>query len=567
MGDLIEMRDPPATGRAGRWRLGTFSLFAAMVGAHLWFTLGDNLTHPHANHTDVFDQLPWMYRWIDPEAFPNDLVTDYFATYHCPPGMRAGYFVLVAWLGLDVNVASRVTEVMWYTATMGLYLAVVRLALPHRPWAVTVAAVTLALIPYNLTLLFTLSLFSPLIGGLARSAVGGVLLLTLYGLARPNRMAMNLALVVGAAVYPPVFVIAFAVAAFAVATAGSLRAVLAAAVAMLPGAMASAVIVLAWYPLAVDPRFGPLVGMDDISWAPEIAILHFPYGRSFAGAVVVSWLATCWPALVAVAVQAAVYRRGRLLRANLMLLAAGAATTVAAYLFWPRLYEIYRFEAWPRTVVTNVAVAAVIAAFFDALVRRAPRWTATRVAWLAVGAYVAFNAALVEYRIIRARPKEAERASTDGFLNAVVACLADTPKNTVVASIPGEVGDEVPLFARRSFVISPAALCPYHSTFHREATARFLAVRDAIYATDWPTVRRLRTRYGVRFLIVNRARYDPAQFERLAGGAFAQTYLPHLVRPILEQGPERSYVFRHSPPEAVVVEDGTYQLIDLDRLP
>ena len=561
------VHESAAADRGGHSRIGIAVLFTVIVGAHVWFTLGDQLTKLGTNHTDAFAQLPWMYRWSDPGAFPNDLVNDYFQTYHSTPGMRATYYLLVAKLGLDPNVAGRVYTTFWYAATLGLLLAVVRLAVPGRAPAVTLAAVTVALIPYNLTPLFTNSLFSPMIGGVARSAVGAIILLAMFGLAWPSRVALNFAMVIGAAFYPPAFVIVAAMIGLAVVTAGGVRQVLTAGVTVLPGTAVAAVIVLAWYPLGVDPRFGPLLSLDDISWAPQLQIWQFPYGLSFTRAVIVSWVATCWPAVVAVAVQAAVFRGGRLLRANLTLLAASVVTTAAGYLLWPRLFEISRFETYPRTVVTNVATAAVIAAGVQALARRAPRWSPSRVAWLAVGAYVAFNAALVEYRVVRARPTAAERASSDRFLWAVVAHLANTPKDTVVAGIPGEVGDEVPLFARRSFVIHQVALFPYHVIFHHEAIARFIAVRDGVYATDWAAVRRLRTDYHVRFLIVDQARYDPAQFERLAVGPLAKYILPHLVRPILDQGPDRQYVLRRPPPEAVAVEDGRFQLIDLDSIP
>jgi hypothetical protein len=567
MTNATTVRDPAVAERDCRSRLGIALLFTVAIGANVWFTLGDHLTRLDANHTDPFAQLPWMYRWIDPDLFPDDPVNDYFQTFHAPPGMRAIYYLLVARLGIDLIVAGRLVTVFWYALTLWLYLAVIRRAVPGRSWVLTLAAVTIALIPYNLTFLFGNSLFSPMIGGVARSAAGAVLLLAVYGLAAPSRFATNIAMAAGAAFYPPAFVIAFAMVALSVATAGPVRNVVSAGLAVLPGMAAAAIVIFAWYPLGVDPRFGPSISMDDISWAPQIEVWQFPYGRSFFQGVVVSWVATCWPAVVAVVVQAAVIRGGRLLRANLTLLAASAATTAAGYLLWPRFFEISRFETYPRTVVTNVAAAAVIAAGIQTFARRKPRWSPTRTAWIAVGAYVIFNAALAEYRVARARPTVADRDVADLFLRRVVAELAETPKDTVVAGIPGEIGDAVPLLARRTFVIHQVALFPYHRIFHREAIDRYLAVRDAVYATDWSAVRRLQTNYRVRFLIVNRARYDPTMFDRLAGGVFAQTVLPQLVQPVVEQGSDRPFVLRQPPPQAVAVEEGVYQLIDLDRIP
>jgi hypothetical protein len=558
----------PAAARRGRPRAGVVALFAVLIATHVWFSLGDYLVHLDHNHSDAFAQLPWMYRWVDPGVFPNDPINDYFQTFHCPPGMRLFYHTLVAGLGIDVSVAGRIVSTFWYAATLLAYLAVIRLAVPHRSWVAALAGVAAAQIPANLTLMVNDSLFTTMLGGVSRSASGAVLLLAVYGAARPSRVALNTAIVLGAAFYPPAFVINVTLAGLAALTAGSVRDVLRAGLAIVPGLAIAGVIVLVWYPLGVDPRFGPLVTTADFAWAPQIEGWHFPHGRSFVWGLVGGWVRTCWPAVVAILIQAAVFRGGRLLRANLLMLATSVVTTIAAFLVWPRLFEISRYETYPRMIVTSVAAAAVVAAAVEWIARRMARWTVGRLAWLTVAAYVAFNAALTEFRVLRARPTAADRASADRFLHAVLTRVADTPEDTVVAGIPGETGDEVPLLARRSFVIDAVALFPYHVTYHRDvAMPRFRAVLDAVYATDWAAVGPLRNQFHVRFLIIDRNRYEPKKFAPLAGGAFAQAVMTHLVRPIVERGPDRPYVFRRPPPDSVVVEDGHYQLIDLDKLP
>jgi hypothetical protein len=528
----------------------------------MWFTIGGDLTNLRDNHIDVYCHLPWMYRWSDPGLFPDDLVSDYFERYLLPAGMKAGYYVLVAGLQIDLILATRVMMVFWYLATFGLFVAVLRLGRPGRPVEVVLAGMMLFLIPYHLTAIVWQGIFAPVSGGVARAACMPVLLLTVYGLARPSALALNLALVVGVACYPPAFVIACATMAVAWIAAGSPRHGLRSAVAVLPGIAVAAVVVAAWYPLGVDPRFGPMVSRDDIAWAPEIVQHHFPNGATFPYAVIYGWLKVCWPAVIAVAVQATVYRGGRLLRANLALLVAGAMTTAAAYLLWPRLYEIGRFEAWPRNVVTSVAGASVIAAAVEAVIARRPRWTASRIAWMAVVFYVSANGALTLYRVKRGRPE-----LPHAFLDAAVAHLSDTPKDTRVAALPDEGAYPLPMLAKRSLLITPAAMFAYHRDFHREMVARLEAILNAVYATDWPAVHRLRDQYHVRYLIVDRSLFDPEHFAERAGGKHARSILPQRVQPIRDLGPNRPYLFRYAPTDAVAVEVGNYQMIDLERIP
>ena len=69
----------------------------------------------------------------------------------------------------------------------------------------------------------TFSLFCKFGGGLARAAGAAVMLGTVFGIARPSRLMLNLAIVAGAACYPPVFVIAVVAAFLAAHNAGKLR--------------------------------------------------------------------------------------------------------------------------------------------------------------------------------------------------------------------------------------------------------------------------------------------------------------------------------------------------------
>jgi hypothetical protein len=547
-----------------RTRFGDFLLLAIFLVANAWFTLGNYFAVPEANDWDAYGQLPWMHRWADPSLFPDDFMTDYFQRNHVPPGVKAAYYVANQWLGIDINTASHVIMVLWYAASIALYVAVIRLATPNQPWTVTIAAAAAAFIPFHISRLATFSLFCKFGGGLARAAGAAVMLGTVFGIARPSRLMLNLAIVAGAACYPPVFIVAVVAAGLAALTAGSLRQIVLECAWLLPGAIAALAIIWLWYPLGVDPRFGPLVSRDDITWAPEIVNLHFPHGLTLAEEII-GWLKSCSIAIVALALQFAVYRGGRLFRANAIVLATGTLTSIAAFLLCPRLYEIERYEFWPRNVVLIVAIAAVIAKAVEYIALRMPRLTTGKLAVLALAAYLGFNAALEGSRIIRAKPRAEARASYVRFGEKVNTLLADSPKDTRLAS----VGDElyrVPMFAKRPLLLLPSAMAPYHVDFHREAVKRWLATQDAVYATDPAAIRRLRDEFKVRYLSVDRARFDPAKFEQLAGSYMTADLMKERAQPIIKLGPNRPFVLKNPPRDWIAAEDGQYLLIDLNRV-
>jgi hypothetical protein len=312
---------------------------------------------PQVEHIDLFAHLPWTQRWHDPGLFPNDLMTDYFQTYHLTPGPRAAYFGLYGLAGIGLTVAAKVVAVACFIAAFVLLVAVVRQA--GGSWWATAAGIAIAVLPTAWPRASGVDPFYWLDGGLSRAPAAAVLLLLLYGLARPSIIAVNLSLVLGILSYPPAFVLAFTAAVVAALVRRSPRDAVRSLLSLIPGAVAAGLVVLAWYPLGVDPRFGPLVTRTDIDWAPEIVSHHFPNGTRFMEATLLPWLMSNVPTLVALFVQARLTRFDRLSRAGAILLAAGLLTTVVSDIVWLRLYDIDRYIIWPQRVVFVTSLAAI----------------------------------------------------------------------------------------------------------------------------------------------------------------------------------------------------------------
>jgi hypothetical protein len=534
-----------------------------LLAAALFFLKFGWWLFPTVEHPDLFAHLPWTQRWHDPGLFPNDLMSDYFETYHLTPGVRAAYFVLYGVAGVGLTATAKIVSAGCFIAAFVLLVAVVRQA--GGPWWATVAAVAAAggAVAAAQVVWPPASGIDPfywLDSGLSRAPAAAVLLLLLYGLARPSAVAVNLSLLLGALTYPPAFVLAFTAAVLAALVRGSPRVAVRSLVSLVPGAAAAGLVVLVWYPLGVDPRFGPLVTRADIAWAPEIVPHHFPHGTRFLEATLLPWIRWNTPALVALYVQGRLTKFDRLTRAGVILLAAGLVTTFVSDIVWLRLYDIDRYITWPQRVVLVTSLAAVVVRVFSpfpevpTVGRFGGRVAAVVVAVSALGLVAAEVSRLARFPVPVQMPPPITRY------------LAGLPVDAVIAAYPGD-GDDVPLRTRRTLLVHPVALFPYHRDFYRESRARFLATQDAVYATDWQAVRRLRDEYGVGYLLVNRGRYTPERYAALAAGHVCLADMTAYTKPLLDLGPDRPFVLRDPPAGAVVARDGEWMVIDLGRLP
>jgi hypothetical protein len=543
---------PPEKSATGRLQVYHVLALAAVAAAVFWLKFGYWFAFPGIEHIDVYAHMPRTYRWHDRALFPNDLMTDYFETYHLTPGVRAVYYLLIATAGLTIPLATRIVATACFVAAFALLVAAVRQGLRGGPWWPVVAGVAVAMLPLAWPRSTGIDFCYWLDGGLSRAPSAAVLLLLLFGLARPSMIAVNLALVLGALTYPPAFVLTFAAAGIAALASGKPREILRSIRRMVPGAAVAALVVLLWYPLAVDPQFGPLLTRADIEWAPEIVTHHFPNGTQLVPATLQPWLLFNVPVLVVLYVNARLTGYDRLSRAGTCVVAAGFVTTIAGFVLWPRLYDYDRYVTWPQRVLFVTLLAAILARLFGNF-ESLRRGRAAAVVAFCVVALVAVGT----YRL-KLFPVEPRMPPS------VAQFIADLPIDARIAAYPGD-GDDVPLGSRRALLVHPVALYPYHAMFHREARRRFLDTRDAVYATDWAAVRRLRDD-GVGYLLLNRARFRPDKFDRFAGHV-CLSHMAMYTADVIKRGPDQPFVLRSPPAAAIVAKDGDFLVIDLNRIP
>jgi hypothetical protein len=320
----------------------------------------------------------------------------------------------------------------------------------------------------------------------------------------------------------------------------------------------AAVVVVGFYPPSGDERFGKAFPFHEAVAMPECRApgASTPWDGVLAGDGVVSgavrpWLVRFWPVLVLLGVLALL--RDRMFAPLALVTASAAVCAVAAVVLWFRLYEPSRFWLYPFRALFAPAVGAVLWALF------------ARAGGQSLAVIAALTAAachLIAFADLRAKYP----LPLPGPPGSVSSALAASPPDAVVAWYSMD-GNWVPLFARRSGFVSPIALFPYHDRFHAEAVGRFVAVRDAVYATDWAAVRRLRDVYGVRFLLYQRERFDPAAFEAALTGDPGVAHLTHLTGSLRELGPGRPFVLKNPPPGTVAADERGTVLLDLARLP
>jgi len=86
--------------------------------------------------------------------------------------------------------------------------------------------------------------------------------------------------------------------------------------------------------------------------------------------------------------------------------------------------------------------------------------------------------------------------------------LSQQPKNVVVASLSREA-DRIPVFARRTNLVSWEYCIPFHKGYYGEMRQRALDLIRAQYTPELEVLRAFITKYSIDFIVVDRAAFEP----------------------------------------------------------
>ena len=147
------------------------------------------------------------------------------------------------------------------------------------------------------------------------------------------------------------------------------------------------------------------------------------------------------------------------------------------------------------------------------------------------------------------------------FAWKLYAFVEQLPKDALLAGPPAEM-DNIPLFSRRKVFVSDEANQPLYDRYYREVRRRLLRTFDAYYARDLKVVEDFRNETGVDYMLVRKEDFTH-RFNR--SRYYSEPYNAHILA--LKKGHSAGeFIFARPPKQAVVYDDGYFQVVDLKKL-
>ncbi len=147
------------------------------------------------------------------------------------------------------------------------------------------------------------------------------------------------------------------------------------------------------------------------------------------------------------------------------------------------------------------------------------------------------------------------------FAWKLYAFVEHLPKDALLAGPPMEM-DNIPLFSRRKVFVSDEANQPLYDRYYREIRRRLLRTFDAYYATDLKVVDEFKNETGVDYMLVRKEDFTH-RFNRTR--YYSEPYNAHILQ--LKAGHSAGeFVFARPPKQAIVYDDGYFQVVDLKKL-
>lgn len=556
---------PIAHGRDRRlWFWG--GLCGAVALAYGGLALQQALAGPYVIQDDARQHVFWMRRFWDPEAFPQDLIADYFQSV-APAGYQWLYG-LAAKLGLDPLLFNKFVPLgLSLLAAVGAYGLAVTL------WPIPLAAGLSGLLAVQ-----ALWLRDDLVSGTPAAFAGPLLLWGLWAIARRWLGVTVGAIGLLALFYPQVALVLGGALGLQLLRLGrsvawrwraawerpEVRVALA--------GLGALVVTMVPY-LLRDSPFGPVLSVDMARSMPTLAdkgwsafFTRDPWNywacgqrsgflptewcriMAFHSVLVLPlgvWFGLLWPLLWWQRDRFPLVRAGQgalPLLSDLLLSSAigfGAAHGLLFKLHLPNRYGEHSVRL-VAALVAGLAIAAVLERAVQLLRRGGSRAIGAGLgAGLLVLWFVAYPAALTAQNY--AFPVT---NYVPGNAPGLYAFLQQQPRDTLVASLARE-GDNLPAFAGRSiYVGGQGYLLPYHLGFYQELVRRLDRLVSAQFAPSWAPIRRFLAETGVDFWLVERSSFqrdflDSRRFRQFNIGAAPLAQLDRGEQPVLPSAIDR----------------------------
>lgn len=485
-------------GRAG-WPILILLILAAIVQtlAHL----GPQLLRDDLYSGDAQQHVWWLYRFIDPTLFPNDLIQRYYSLpAYSTPGYQLVMRVMI--LVLDPQHAAETLAILIALASIGM-AAWLGFRIGKKTGA---SAAVLGFILFHNELLLE--------GGYPRTF--GLLLLLAGALAMCRRKwwVLGLIFAVSPVIYAPT-VLNLAPAAAVVLAVGIVRhrRLPHGFVAMFVLGLVGVGLIAAIYLRPVPAEVGPWFSYKEARSLPEMRpggrtaffrkwdALYFKSPVSGIGltpkqtivAAVILLILFIWrPTAVPLTAWAI------LLAAVLMFLAAHA---LLFKLYLPSRYTSYAFPTF--TMMAMAAYAREVKAILvDRHLPARPWFRSLAVGGACVCFFVTLATSATHAAAMLKLP--AYGSSAAGYESALV-FLRTLPKDAVIAAHP-EDANAIPLRTQRSTLANSETSVAFNKAYYLQMRERIGVIFKMLYATDWPTIDTAADAYGVSVFVLDQSR-------------------------------------------------------------
>lgn len=501
-----------------------YSLSLTFAVAYILLGLRKAFGSQYIVSDDAREYISWMYRYINPDLFPGDLIANYFQSV-TPIGYGILYKIIAA-LNIDLILFSKIFPIVLGLITTS-YCFVVCMELLPVPIVGFIASLLL-----NQSLCLQDDLFS----ATPRDFIYPLFLAFLYYLIRSSRFGILIFLALQALIYPLIAFIELLILFMRLfrwqngqITISQNRKdfILFAASIMIAG------IVILTYAIQ-SSHFGPTITAAVARTMPEYwhggrfsyfshnIISYWFDGRDSGFFALISPPQLLLGLLLPIILKfQSLFPLVKQLNDEIKLLIQVviaslimffAAHTLAFKLHWPSRYTHHTFK-----MVLALAAAISITLILDAILRKS-RQNERQIFILST--MIILSAGLVFYpSSLKVFPKT---PYVVGQVPALYDFLQKQPQNIVIAST-SEEADNIPIFAQRTILVGKEYALPIHTKYYAQFSKRMLDLINAQYSQDINQIKDFIQKYNVTFWLLERSAFIP---EYIGKNTWLQQYQP-----------------------------------------
>jgi hypothetical protein len=473
---------------------------------------------------DAREYISWMYRYINPDLFPGDLIADYFQSI-TPIGYGI-FYKIVANLNIDLILFSKIFPIVLGIITTSYCFAVCMEILPV-PMVGFIASLLL-----NQSLCLQDDLFS----ATPRDFIYPLFLAFLYYLIRSSNFSILIVILLQASIYPLIAFIELLILFMRLFSwqNGQINIsrnrkdlILFAASIVIAG-----IVILAF--AIQSSQFSPTITAAVARKMPE----YWDGGRFryFSHNIISYWfdgrdsgffaLISPPQLLLGLFLPIILKFQSRFFLTNQVndevklllqvviasLIMFFTAHFLAFKLHWPSRYTHHTFK-----MVLALAAAISITLILDAIFR----WSRQNERQIFIlGTIIILGAGLVFYpSSLKVFPKT---PYVEGQVPALYEFLQKQPQNIVIAST-SEEADNIPIFAKRTILVGKEYALPIHTKYYAQFSRRMLDLINAQYSEDINQIKEFIQKYHVSFWLLERSAFTS---EYIIKNTWLQQYQP-----------------------------------------